>query len=212
MLARALHAQIEKHVEELINIHGETPFYKDQILNMVKESMKATGSLANNESDIDLEVNSAHLAPCNKEKGKYILKSSEDGPLDQADKHLLDVFDMKLRTVKENVNNIMIDFSTWQTTFGEQKRTIRDINRRLGDVEEQKEELDLEIFAEKGQITASDVAKAMQTLQADILHKTVSQNDIEFMREHINDIERNQEKMLEKTITDLEISENIAKL
>ena len=126
--------------------------------------MKATGSLAQNEEDIDLGVNSAHLAPCKTETGKYILKSSEDGPLDQADKNLLDVFDMKLRTIKNDVHNMMIDFSTWQTTFGEQKRTVRDMNRRLGDVEEQHEDLDLEFFALQSEITASDIAKALQQL------------------------------------------------
>ena len=111
---------------------------------------------------------------------------------------------MKLKTIKNDVHNMMIDFSTWQTTFGEQKRTVRDMNRRLGDVEEQHEDLDLEFFALQSEITASDIAKALQQLKAEILRKTVTQNDIEFMRENINDIERNQEKMLEKTITDLE--------
>ena len=47
-----------------------------------------------------------------------MLKSS-DGPLDDADKHLLDVFDKKLKAVKKHMNNLIIDFSTWQTTFGE---------------------------------------------------------------------------------------------
>ena len=42
--------------------------------------------------------------------------------------------------------------------------------------------------------------------------KTVTHGDLDTLREQIEEVERNNEKMLEKTLKDLELKENIEEL
>ena len=116
---RTLHKKVAEHVDQLILSHGDRTFYKNDIIEMVKESLNTDGGFTEFDvGQVDLIVANSHVKQSETEPGKYLLKSS-DGPLDDADKHLLDVFDKKLKAVKKHMNNLIIDFSTWQTTFGE---------------------------------------------------------------------------------------------
>ena len=53
-----------------------------------------------------------------------------------SDAALLDMFNEKLLNVKERVKNLSCDFSTWQATFMEKTREIRQIGERLTDLED----------------------------------------------------------------------------
>ena len=91
---RQLHVSIAKHVDLLISEYGETAFHKDDIFKMVKESMKSDGVDHTDMTDeIDLGINGAHLVASKADKGKYFLKKNDEGLLELADKHLLEVFD-----------------------------------------------------------------------------------------------------------------------
>jgi len=57
---------------------------------------------------------------------------------------MLKIFDAKLVNVKGNLKNLHADFSSWQTTFSEQKRTIRELSHRIDAMDEQNETIDLE--------------------------------------------------------------------
>lgn len=117
---RKLHEKVAEHVDHLLVKHGDSTFYKNEIIKLVKDSLETDGGITEFEAgQVDLIVTESHIKADEAHAGKYFLKSSETGPLDEADKHLLDVFDKKLKAIKTNVNNLVCDFSSWQATFGE---------------------------------------------------------------------------------------------
>ena len=79
-------------------------------------------------------------------------------------------------------------------------------------LEEMNEDLDVEALQNKGSITAADVIEVIKNIQAELQRKTVTHSDLDALRESMDEVERNAEKMLEKTLKDLELKENIEEL
>ena len=86
------------------------------------------------------------------------------------------------------------------------------MNKRICELEEMNEDMDLEALQNKGSITAADVIEVIKNTQAEMHRKTVTHGDLDTLREQIEEVERNNEKMLEKTLKDLELKENIEDL
>ena len=86
------------------------------------------------------------------------------------------------------------------------------MNKRMCQLEEMNEDLDLEALQNKGSITAADVIETIKNIQADMQRKTVTHGDLDTLRDHIEEVERNSEKMVQKTLKDLELKENIEEL
>ena len=144
------------------------------------------------------------------EPGKYkFQKAPAEVQLDVTDKQVLELFDQKMRAVKSNVKNLLVDFSSWQTEFIQQKRTIREMNNRLTTMEEQNEDLDLDGFACKEDIKAHEIIKLIKDVQADLLSKTVTQTDLSYIKTQLNGIELGQEHVLQKSLKDTELREKL---
>ena len=54
--------------------------------------------------------------------------------------------------------------------------------------------------------------EVIKNIQAEMQRKTVTHSDLDTLREQIEEVERNNEKMVEKTLKDLELKENIEDL
>ena len=74
------------------------------------------------------------------------------------------------------------------------------MNRRIVSIEDQKEDLDLETLLDKGTFSAEEIIGMIKNLQAEILRKTVSYNDMNLLREDLVDMQQKQDKMLERTV------------
>ena len=54
--------------------------------------------------------------------------------------------------------------------------------------------------------------EVIKNIQAEMQRKTVTHSDLDILREQIEEVERNNEKMVEKTLKDLELKEGIEEL
>ena len=54
--------------------------------------------------------------------------------------------------------------------------------------------------------------EVIKNIQAEMQRKTVTHSDLDTLREQIEEVERNNEKMVEKTLKDLELKEGIEEL
>lgn len=54
--------------------------------------------------------------------------------------------------------------------------------------------------------------EVIKNIQAEMQRKTVTHGDLDTLREQIEEVERNNEKMVEKTLKDLELKEGIEEL
>jgi len=125
------------------------------------------------------------MTPVNGNPKQYRFKSSsvgsvieEIGQFAMSDNTLLELFDKKLSNLRGCVKNLMQDFSSWQASFADKNRTIRDIDARVTELESQNEELDLESLEDKGSIGISDIVNLMKQMQVDILKKCATSTEI----------------------------------
>ena len=59
---RALHKKIAEHVDQLILSHGDKTFYKNDIIEMVKESLNSDGGFTEFEvGQVDMIVANSHV-------------------------------------------------------------------------------------------------------------------------------------------------------
>ena len=64
------------------------------------------------------------------------------------------------------------------------------MNRRLTSIEEMNEDLDLDALKEKGdKVTMTDILDVIKNFQSEILKKSVTQVDMDAIREQMNEIE-----------------------
>ena len=150
------------------------------------------------------------LQPSMREQGKFILKKLEDSAirLDMADKQLLDFFDKKLTHTKKGMKNLLIDFSTWQASLQEHKRSLREMERRVENIETAQEDVDMEALEGKENISVADVISVIKNMKEEILRSTVTQTDISKMRDQINQMEKNNEKFIQKQKKEIQFFED----
>ena len=119
------------------------------------------------------------------------------------DTSLIKVFDTKLINIKNNMHNLTVDFATWQTSQSEQRRTIKKLVERIGALEEQQEDIDLDELQGKDHISVAEIVKTIQNLQTDILKKCVTGQDMANLRDQMRQMETDTEEMTAKLQKDL---------
>ena len=93
----------------------------------------------------------------------------------------------KLKVTKRILQGFRIDFNGWKTNVIEIKRTVRQHEKKFDKIDEQEEELDLSDLNEKQTLSVGDIVRAMATLQQSVLAKTVSNSDMDLVKQQLID-------------------------
>ena len=130
----------------------------------------------------------------------------------EIDHTMIELLDEKVRNIKENIKEFHNEQSEFQTKFNEQNRTVREINNRLAQLEEQKDEFDFSDLQTKDPLKVADVMQVLKDMQADILSKTVTRNDMSSILQQINDIESMNDELMKKQHKWITMQEQIEQL
>lgn len=106
--------------------------------------------------------------------GSYLFKGALEDLPKEDDNSRCSIIEAKMANLKNNQRNLTIDFSGWQATTLESKRTMRHFTKRLDKLDEQNQEIDLSELEGKVNINVSDIVKVLRTLQSDILAQCVT--------------------------------------
>ena len=176
--SRGLSSLISTHVMVLIDQgQQEREFDKEEAVRLISNKLKDVPG-ANIQDIRDIIVNK-YLRP-GRTDGKFVfkkLKEDENLDFDLNYKELLKLYDAKLANMSERIKGMIIDNSEWQSKFFEQKRQFRSLDMRIGTIEEQNETLDIGALQSQETVSIAEIIKVIKYHQADILKKTVSQND-----------------------------------
>ena len=116
----------------------------------------------------------------------------------------MNLFDKKLKYAKDQIRSVKLDHSATHTVLMELKRTVREVNEKVNELEEQNEILDLSEIEGKATITVADVVAAMKTLQQNVLDKVCSQANLDECKQHIRGIEERYDLLDRKFQSELE--------
>ena len=105
------------------------------------------------------------------------------------------MFDQKLVNIKATIKNMTHDQSTFQSSFYEQKRTVKELLGRVAALEDEHEEVDIDALKAKQTIEVEDIINVMKTLKTDILREAITQTDLASIKEQMREIELGQDKI-----------------
>ena len=85
---------------------------------------------------------------------------------------------------------------------------MREMERRVENIETAQEDVDMEALEGKENISVADVISVIKNMKEEILRSTVTQTDISKMRDQINQMEKNNEKFIQKQKKEIQFFED----
>ena len=85
---------------------------------------------------------------------------------------------------------------------------MREMDRRVENIETAQEDVDMEALEGKENISVADVISVIKNMKEEILRSTVTQTDISKMRDQINQMEKNNEKFIQKQKKEIQFFED----
>ena len=209
---------VQTEVKRLRKLNSQELLDAPYAIKLIKTGLKNVISPVERKKVKEIVILS-HLKPSLKKPGLFQLM--EKNPLDdlakpegltESDRNLLQVFDQKLKNVRENVRNINVDLSGWQTSHSEQTRTMKSLSQRMEIIEEQNEDIDLDELQGKEQICVTDLVKVLREMKCEILQKTVTVQDLNFFKQHIREIAKENDQINARAKRDRDVINKIEDL